>query len=82
MIEAAFADVPKRHHLDESELHAASVRPFEQRRELVLVHAFERNRVDLDLESGRLRGIDAGQNLVQLSPARDGAELVWVERVE
>src|SRR5262249_14772797 len=60
LIEAAFADVAKRHHLDESELHAAPVRPFEQRWELVLVHAFERNRIDLDLESGRLRGIDAG----------------------
>ncbi len=59
LIEAAFADVAKRHHLDESELHAASVRPFEQRWELVLVHALEGNRIDLDLESGRLRGIDA-----------------------
>ena len=82
LIEAAFADVTERHHLDEGQLHAAPVRPFQQRRELVLVHAFEGNRIDLDLQSGRLRRIDAGQNLVQLSPARDGAELVGVERVE
>ena len=43
---------------------------------------FERNRIDLDLEPGRLRGIDPGQDLVQLAPARDGAELVGIERVE
>ena len=59
LIEAAFADVTERHHLDEGQLHAAPVRPFQQRRELVLVHAFERNCIDFDLESGRLRGIDA-----------------------
>src|SRR5262245_2207721 len=82
LIEAAFTDVAQRHHLDESQLHAAAMRPFEQRRELVLVHALERNRIDLDLEPGRLRRVDAGQNLVQLSPARDRAELVGVERVE
>ena len=54
----------------------------QQRRELVLVHALERDRVDLDLEPGRLRGVDAGQDLVELAPARDGAELVGIERVE
>ena len=36
----------------------------------------------LTLQPGRLRGIDAGQDLVELAPARDGAELVGVERVE
>ncbi len=82
MIEATFADVAERHHLDESELHPASMRPFQQRGELVLVHAPEGNGIDLDLEPRRLRGIDAGQNLVQPSPARDGEELVGVECVE
>jgi len=65
-----------------SELHAPPMRPFEQRRELVLVHAFEGHRIDLHLEPGRLRRIDAGQNLAQFSPARDGAEFVGVERIE
>ena len=82
MIEAAFADVAERHHLDERKLHAAPVRPLQQGWKFVLVHAFERHRVDLDLQSSCLRGIDPGQDLVQLTPARDGAELVGIERVE
>ena len=49
---------------------------------LVLVDALERDRVDLDLQARRLRGLDAGQHLVELAPARDGAELVGIERVE
>ena len=34
------------------------------------------------LQPGGLRGIDAGQHLVEVAPARDGAELVGIERVE
>ena len=49
---------------------------------LVLVDALERDRVDLDLEAGGLGGVDAGDHLVELAPARDGAELVGIERVE
>jgi hypothetical protein len=49
------------------------VSPFDQRDEFVLVDAFERDRVDLDLEPGGLRGVDPGQDLVQLAPARDSA---------
>src|SRR5919197_2814744 len=82
LIEAAFADVAERHYLDQRKLHAAPVRPFQQRRKLVLVHAFEGHRIDLDLQPGRLRGIDSGQDLVKLTPARDGAELIDIQRVE
>ncbi len=53
-----------------------------QRRELVVVDALERDRVDLDLQAGRLRGVDAGQHLGEIAPARDRAELVRIERVE
>ena len=49
---------------------------------LVLVHALERDRVDLDREAGALRGVDPGQHLVEFAPARDRAELVGIERVE
>ena len=50
--------------------------------DLVLVYALQRDRVDLDLETRGLRGVDAGHHLVELAPAGDGAELVRVERVE
>ena len=50
--------------------------------DFVLVDAPERHRIDLDLEPGRLRGVDAGKHLVEIAPARDGAELVGVERIE
>ena len=82
LVEPVVADVAERHHLDDGEVHAAAVRPGDEIAELVLVDALERDRVDLDLEAGRLRGVDAGQHLVEIAPAGDGAELVGVERVE
>ena len=51
-------------------------------REFVLVDAFERDRVDLDLQACGKRRVDAGQHLVQRAPARDGAEFLGVERIE
>ena len=82
LVEPAFADIAERHHLDQRELHAAPVRPAHELGEFVLVDALERHRVDLDLETRGLGGVDAGQHLVELAPARHRAELVGVERVE
>ena len=82
LVEPGFADVAERHHLDHREIHAAAVRPGHQVADFVFVDALERDRVDLDLQPGGLRGIDAGQHLVEIAPARDGAELVGIERVE
>ncbi len=82
LVEPAFTDVAERHDLDEREVHPAAVRPRDESGELVLVHALERDRIDLDLEARSLRRIDAGEHLVELAPARDGAELVGIERVE
>src|SRR5262245_2286993 len=82
LIKPAFAHVAQRHHLDQGQLHAAAVRPFHERRKFVLVDTLERDGVDFDLEAGGLRGVDPGQHLVELAPARDGAELVGVECIE
>jgi hypothetical protein len=60
LIEPIFADIAQRHHLDHREIHAAPVRPSEQAADLVLVDALERHGVDLHLQAGGLRGIDAG----------------------
>ena len=82
LVEPAFADLAERHHLDQRQIHAAAMRPFDQPRKFVLVDALERDRVDLDLQAGGLRGVDAGEHLVQRPPARDGAEFLGIERVE
>ena len=58
------------------------MRPSEQVADLVLVDALERDGVDLHLQPGGLRSIDAGQHLVEIAPARDGAELVGIQRIE
>ena len=42
------------------------MRPFDERGKFVLVDALERHGIDLDLEPGRLRGVDPGQHLVEL----------------
>ena len=75
LIETTFADISERPHLDESQLHAAPVRPLQQRGELP-----ERNGIDLHLEPGRLRGIDAGQTLSS-SPQRVTARNLLGSRV-
>src|ERR1700686_5716776 len=58
------------------------MRPGREVAELVLVDALEGDRVDLPPQAGGERGVDAGHDLVELAPARDGAELVGIERVE
>ena len=58
------------------------MRPADKVLELVLVHASERNRVDLDLEPGTVSRIDAAHHLSELAPAGDRPELIWVERIK
>ena len=48
LVETAFADLAERHHLDQRQIHAAPMRPFDQARKLVVIHVFEGNHVDLD----------------------------------
>ena len=59
------------------------MRPVAAGRDLVLVDALQRDRVDLDLEAGRLRGVDARPAPCVRSPQRVmRAELVGVEGIE
>ena len=58
------------------------MRPRDQAREFVLIHPLERDGIDLDLQAGRLRGVNAGKDLVQSAPACDVAEFRRIERVE
>ncbi len=53
-----------------------------QRGGFLVVEALERDGVELDLEARLARGLDAAQDLVEIAPARDGAEFRGVERVE
>src|SRR4029078_3921261 len=55
LIETRFIDVTQRHDLDHGEIHTPSVRPLEQIDDLIFVHPFEGNGVDLDLKTLRLR---------------------------
>ena len=82
LIDPALIDLAERHHLDQGQIHAASVRPLDQTREFVFVDALERYRVDLDLEARFLRGVDAGEYLAERSPTGNGAEFIGVERIE
>src|SRR5215472_1836932 len=49
---------------------------------LVLVHALERDCVEFDLEAHPLRRLDAGHDLGEVAPTRDGPEAVRLQRVE
>ena len=65
LLKPALADLAKRHHFDQRQIHAAAVRPFDQPRKFVVVDALERDCVDLDFQTGRLRGVDTGQHLIE-----------------
>ncbi len=82
LVDPSFADVAHRHHLDQGQRHVLAVRPFHQRGDFVLVQVLQRHRVDLDGETGRPRGLDAGQHLVEIAPAGDGAEFRRIERIQ
>ena len=56
--------------------------PLDEWDEFVLVDTLEGDGIDLDLEPGGLGGVDPGHHLIQLAPARDGAEFVGIERIE
>jgi len=58
------------------------MRPVDQRVDFILVDALKRHHVDLDLETGGLRRIDAPHDLAEITPSGDGAKLIWVKRVE
>ena len=53
LVDAAFADVAHRHHLDQRQRHALAVRPLHQRGDFVLVQVLQRHRVDLDAQGPR-----------------------------
>src|SRR5262249_12716390 len=74
LIEARFIDITDGHDFDHREIHAASVRPFEQPCDLTLVHTFERDGIDLDLQAGRLCGLDTCENFAEIAPAGDRPE--------
>ncbi len=56
--------------------------PCGERGEFIFVDALEGHRVDLDGEPGVLRGLDAVENLIEVTPARHGAELRGIEGIE
>ena len=64
------------------QVHAVTVGPFDQGLDLVLVDALEGHRVDLHAQPRVLRGIDPGQHLREVAPARDAPELPGIERVD
>ena len=82
LVGAVVVDVAQRHGLDQRQVHAAAVRPTTRSLDLVLVDALQRHGVDLDLEAGRLRRVDAAQHLFEIAPAGDRLELLRVQRVE
>ena len=82
LVDAAFADVAHRHHLDQRQCHALAVRPLHQRGDFFLVQILQRHRVDLDGEARRACRLDAGQHLVEIAPAGDRLEFRGVQRIQ
>src|SRR5688572_28374356 len=81
LIDALRFDVDKRHDLDQGEVHAAAMRPFEEGFDLVLIDALQGDGVDLDGKPRLLRGVEPGLHLCEIAPAGDLPEAPGIERV-
>ena len=77
-----FPHLAHRHDLDEGQVVALPGTPVEEREQLLLIEAFQRDRVDLDADAGRLRGLDPLHHLREFAPAGDVLKLLRIERVE
>jgi hypothetical protein len=62
------------HDFDEGQIHATPVRPANERDKFILIEILQGDRIDLDLQSGLLRSINAFENLVEIAPTCDGFE--------
>ena len=82
LVGAVGVDLAHRHGLDHRQVHAAAMRPAQHLGHFRFVEALQRDSVELDLQAGGLRRIDAGHHLVDVAPARDRTELVPVQRVQ
>ncbi|MNV36792.1 hypothetical protein D3C71_1282840 [compost metagenome] len=79
---AVFFYLAHGHGFDNGQIHAAAVREADHLRHFAIVEILERDRVQFDLQAGLLRRIDAFHHLAEVTPARDGFELVRIERIE
>lgn len=80
MVDAVRAhQIAHRHHLDERQVKPLLATPRDKIVVLVVVHAFQSNRIDLDDQAGALSCIQPIQNTLELSPARNCLELVGVK---
>ncbi|QTK78462.1 hypothetical protein AT6N2_C0581 [Agrobacterium tumefaciens] len=77
-----FLDLAHRHGLDDGQVHAAAMGEAHQLRHLYVVEILQRNRVELDLDTRRLRGIEPFHDAINIAPAGNVAKLLAVERIE
>ncbi len=82
LVDPVGAGLAHRHDLDQRHVHAAAMRPFDQRGDLVLIVLAQRHRIDLHMQASALGGVDAGEHLLQVAPAGQSAEALLVQRVE
>ena len=82
LVEPVRLDGAHRHDLDQGEIHAPRMRPGDHRHDLVFVDALQRDHVDLDVEAGRLRRIDTGENPAEIAAPCDRVEFLRVAAVE
>ncbi len=76
------ADIAHRHHFDKRDVHPARMGPVDHLHDLIVIHAFQRNGVDLDRQPGFLRRIDAVHDLRKAAPAGNVGEFLFIQRVQ
>ena len=81
LIRAIPGDIAHRHRLNQTEIKAVFTAPGDHAVIFMLIHAFQRDSIDLDGKPGGLGGENAIQSLFNLAPARDGGEGIRIQSI-
>ena len=82
LVNPIFARFPKGHDFDQRHIHATRVSPFDHGRYVRHILIPERDRVDLDFQANRERGVYTFQDLGQVAPPSDLGEACRIQRVQ
>eukprot|EP01026_Neomeris_dumetosa_P082791 TRINITY_DN95204_c0_g1_i1.p2 TRINITY_DN95204_c0_g1~~TRINITY_DN95204_c0_g1_i1.p2 ORF type:complete len:229 (-),score=11.83 TRINITY_DN95204_c0_g1_i1:73-759(-) len=76
------ADIAHRHNLDEGQIISLAASPADKLMQLIIIHPFQRDSVDLHLQSGGLRRRQAIHHLLDPAPAGYALELRRIQRIK
>ena len=76
------SNIAHRHDFDNGHIESLLAAPGQHVTQFDIIHAAQRNSIDLDLQASRLCGTQPGKHLRQIAPAGNRAKPVFIQGVE